>query len=552
MAGTGVVSELLATRARTNAEQLFIECDGVRRTYAEMRDRAERLAGGLRGLGVGKGDRVATILPNRIEHVDLIFACARLGAIHVPVNVFLKGDFLSYQVRDAAASVVIGDDEGLAAIEGVRDGLPDLEHIVHAEVMPEGDGAPSVDLRTADTVAIMYTSGTTGMPKGCMIPHGYHALAPAAANSLLEYGPGDVLYSSLPLFHGWARGMLFGALVHGVTAVLDAEFSPAAALRRFAETGATVFSGVGAMGMALLALPPSDADRVHNLRVAFMIPFAAADEAHFTERFGVRVQSQMYGQTETGAITYTPLAEQGKPGTIGRPSPQYDVRVVDDDDIDVAAGEPGEVVLRAKTPDVLYTGYWHKPDETTEAMRGGWHHTGDLARIDGEGYFTFVDRKKDAVRRRGENVSSVQLEAAIVTHPEITEAAVLAVSSEMTEDDIKVCLVTTGTVSPEELFEFFREKLPYFAIPRYVEVVDALPEDGHDAGAEAHPARRRCHADDVGLRCSWSEGCSGRAASLSFQDSYAHSPKRAMARTAYSALIDRNWSKACWVPASSA
>ena len=476
MAGRGVVPELLASRARTNADQLFIECAGERRSFAEMRERAERLAGGLHGLGVGKGDRVATILPNRIEHVDAIFACARLGAIHVPVNVFLKGDFLSYQLRDAAASVAVGDDEGLAAMEGVRDGLPDLEHVIHAEAMPEGDDAPSVDLRPSDTVAIMYTSGTTGMPKGCMIPHGYHTLAPAAANTLLEYGPGDVLYSSLPLFHGWARGMLFGALVHGVTAVLDAEFSPSAALRRFAETGATVFSGVGAMGIALLSLPESEADRAHNLRVAFMIPFTAADEARFTERFGVRVQSQMYGQTETGAITFTPLAERGKPGTIGRPSPQYDVRVVDDADDDVAAGEPGEVVLRALTPDVLYTGYWRKPDETSEAMRGGWHHTGDLVRLDQDGYFIFIDRKKDAVRRRGENVSSVQLEAAIVTHPKISEAAVVAVSSEMTEDDIKVCLVTTQDVSPEELFEFFREKLPYFAIPRYVEVVDVLPK----------------------------------------------------------------------------
>lgn len=476
MAAEGVVPGILASRAGTNADQLFIECDGVRRTYEEMHERAERLAGGLHELGVRKGDRVATILPNRIEHIDLIFACARLGAIHVPVNVFLKGDFLSYQLHDAAARVVVADDEGLAAVDAVGGELPELEHIIHAEAIPEGADSPEPELVPADTVAIMYTSGTTGMPKGCMIPHGYHALSPAAVNTLLEYGPGDVLYSSLPLFHGWARGMLFGALVHGVTAVLDAEFSPSAALRRFTETGATVFSGVGAMGMALLALPESDADRAHDLRVAFMIPFAAADEASFTERFGVRVQSQMYGQTETGAITFTPLAERGKPGTIGRPSPQYDVRIVDDEDYDVVAGEPGEVVLHPKLPDVLYTGYWRKPNESAEAMRGGWHHTGDLARVDNDGYFTFVDRKKDAVRRRGENVSSVQLEAAITTHPKIVEAAIVAVASEMTEDDIKVCVVTNEEVSPHELFAFFREKLPYFAIPRYVEVVGELPK----------------------------------------------------------------------------
>lgn len=473
-----VVPELLTERARSMPDVVLVECAGVRRTYAEMHARAEGLAAGLASLGVAKGDRVASMLPNTIDHVDLIFACARLGAIHVPVNVFLKGEFLHHQLHDAAASSVVADEEGLVAIDAVGDGLPELQHVLAANDMPEGEHAPGVDLVPADTVAIMYTSGTTGMPKGCMLPHGYHTLSPVAANSLLEYGPGDILYSALPLFHGWARGMLFGALVHGLTAVLDAEFSAGAALRRIIETKSTVFSGVGAMGMALLAQPPSEADRTHNLRVAFMIPFAPVDEAAFTDRFGVRVQSQMYGQTETGAITFTPLAERGKPGTIGRPSPQYDVRVVDDEDNDVAVGEPGEVILRSKTPDVAYTGYWRQPEASAAAMRGGWHHTGDLARIDEEGYLTFVDRKKDAVRRRGENVSSVQLEMAIAAHPKIAEAAVVAVPSPMTEDDIKTCVVLQPgqTTAPEELFEFFRDKLPYFAVPRYVEIVDALPK----------------------------------------------------------------------------
>ncbi len=471
-----VVPELLRDRAAATPEALFVECDGVRRTFAQILHRSDRLAAGLASLGVQKGHRVATILPNTIAHVDLIFACARLGAIHVPVNVFLKGEFLRYQLHDAAASVVAGDDEGLAALEAVRDELPELRHVLSSEELPEGGEPPTVELVPADTVAIMYTSGTTGMPKGCMIPHGYHTLAPIESNTLLEYGAGDVLYSALPLFHGWARGMLFGALVHGITCVLDAEFSPATALTRLAATGATVFSGVGAMGMALLAQPMSRADREHDLRAAFMIPFTPTDEAQFTERFRVRVQSNMYGQTETGAITFTPLSETGRPGTIGRPSPQYDVRVVDDHDADVPLGTPGEVIVRPKQPDVMYTGYWRKPEEAAEAMRGGWHHTGDLARLDEDGYLTFVDRKKDAVRRRGENVSSVQLEAAIVGHPKISEAAIVAVPSEMTEDEIKVCIVASEPVTADELFAFFREKLPYFAIPRYVELVDALPK----------------------------------------------------------------------------
>lgn len=464
-----VVPDVLAERAITDGDRLFVECGGARRTFGQMHERAERLGAGLSRLGVTKGDRVATILPNRIEHVELIFACARIGAIHVPVNVFLKGDFLRYQLADAAACVVIGDAPGLAAVHDIRAELPDIEHVLDCEDDFAADDVPAaVDIAPADTMAIIYTSGTTGMPKGCMLPYGYHVGGVRQVNTLLEYGPGDVLYSALPLFHGWARGMLFAALNHGLSIHLDAEFSPTATLQRLAETKATVFSGVGAMGMALLAQPPSPADRAHNLRVAFMIPFAPDAEAAFTERFGARVQSQMYGQSETGAISFTPLNDGGKPGTIGRPSPQYDVRLADD----------GEVLVRARHPDVLYTGYWNKPDETAEAMRDGWHHTGDLARLDDEGRLIFVDRKKDAVRRRGENVSSVQLEAAIVAHPKIAEAAIVAVPSEMTEDDIKVCIVLQSgeTTSPEELFEFFSEKLPYFAVPRYVEVVDSLPK----------------------------------------------------------------------------
>ncbi|HYZ93552.1 MAG TPA: AMP-binding protein [Actinomycetota bacterium] len=464
-----VVPDLLAERAKTDGDRLFVECDGVPRTFAEMQDRAERLAAGLTKLGVTKGDRVATILPNRIEHVELIFACARIGAIHVPVNVFLKGEFLRYQLADAAACVVVGDVAGLAAVEEIRGDLADLRHVVACDAdLASDSGPPAVQITPGDTMAIIYTSGTTGMPKGCMLPYGYHSAGVRQVNTLLEYAPGDVLYTALPLFHGWARGMLFASLVHGLTIHLDAEFSPSATLQRLAETKATVFSGVGAMGMALLALPPSDADRAHSLRVAFMIPFAPQSEAEFTERFGARVQSQMYGQTETGAISFTPLNEEGKPGTIGRPSPQYDVRLADD----------GEVLVRAKHPDVLYTGYWNKPDETVEAVRDGWHHTGDLARMDDGGRLVFVDRKKDALRRRGENVSSVQLEAAIVGHPKIAEAAVVAVPSEMTEDDIKACVVLNPgeATTPGELFEFFKEKLPYFAVPRYVEIVESLPK----------------------------------------------------------------------------
>jgi crotonobetaine/carnitine-CoA ligase len=250
-------------------------------------------------------------------------------------------------------------------------------------------------------------------------------------------------------------------------------------MERLAETGATTFAGVGAMGMAVLATPPRESDRGHQLRAALMIPFTPEQQEAFRSRFGAQVLAQLYGQTETGAITYGRLSEPGKPATIGLPAPTFEVRILDADDQEVPADEVGEIAVRPKVPNALFQGYWRKPEEAAKTWRNLWHHTGDYGRADADDYITFVDRKKDALRRRGENVSSIEVEVAIARHHKIAEVAVHAIPSPMTEDDIKACVVLNGgeTTTPEELFGFFKKELPYFAIPRYVEVVPELPRN---------------------------------------------------------------------------
>jgi carnitine-CoA ligase len=209
-----------------------------------------------------------------------------------------------------------------------------------------------------------------------------------------------------------------------------------------------------------------------------MIPFGVEDQRRFHERFGARVLSQLYGQTECGAIAYSALSDERDPASVGVPAPYFEVRVVDDDDGEVPAGAVGEIVVRPKVPNAMYLGYWDRPEATLESWRNLWHHTGDYGRLAEDGTLTFVDRKKDALRRRGENVSSVELERAIAAHPDVAEAAVHAVPSDLTEDDIKVCLVLEPgrTAEPAALFAFFKASLPYFAIPRYVEVLPELPK----------------------------------------------------------------------------
>jgi crotonobetaine/carnitine-CoA ligase len=296
---------------------------------------------------------------------------------------------------------------------------------------------------------------------------------------MMGYGDGDVLSTALPLFHAWAQGMVMGALYNGIRAVVDPVFSPQTVVDRWRETGATVYAGVGMMGMAMLATTESPSDREHEVRCTLMLPFAPDDQRRFEDRFGLTMLSQMYGQTECGAICYAGLDSERVPGTIGKPSPLYELRLVDDQDADVPEGVSGEIAVRPREPFAMYLGYWRKPEATTQAWRNLWHHTGDLAQRGADGTITFVDRKKDALRRRGENVSSVQLEVAILAHPKIAEVAVHGVPSPLTEDDIKACLVLVPgqSVSPEELFGFFQDSLPYFAVPRYVEIVPELPRN---------------------------------------------------------------------------
>jgi crotonobetaine/carnitine-CoA ligase len=482
------VGELIRARAELHPDRDFLWCDDERWTYAETDARTDAVAAGLTEIGVSAGDRVAVISSNRPEMLELFFGLAKLGAIHVPLNVFLKGDFLRYQLQDSQASTLVADAAGLQAVNAVIDDVPELkriivldgdDHVPYARIRTSSAPVPRPDLTRASLMAIMYTSGTTGLPKGCMLPHGWYLNTPKSSKHMMGYGEGDVLETALPLFHAWAQGMVMGALWNGLRAVIETAFSPATVVQRWKETGATVYAGVGMMGMALLATPESDADRAHNLRATLMIPMSPADQAAFEQRFGATVLSQMYGQTECGAIAYCALDDERKPGTLGKPSPLYDLRLVDDDDREVEIGGMGEIVVRPREPHAMYQGYWRKAEATTEAWRNLWHHTGDYARADADGFLTFVDRKKDALRRRGENVSSVELELAICRHDAIAEAAVHGIPSAMTEDDIKACIVLApgAVVEPVELFEFFKASLPYFAIPRYVEIVPELPRN---------------------------------------------------------------------------
>lgn len=446
-------------------------------------------------------------MPNRIEAAELLFACAELGAVSVPLNVFLRGEFLRYQLADSDPSVLIVDAAAyepaaallretgmpirLVALDGAGldgAGLDDAA-LDGAGLDGAGLDVPGFGglLTEPDPVwpppepgtlmSILYTSGTTGLPKGCMITHGYMLHWPKAHLKFGWFKPADTSISTLPLYHGFGLSGLMSTLASGGRIRFEPEFSASTLIARARETGATQLWAVGAIGAALLATEPGPGDKDHSLDRCVFIPMSPAAQHQFEQRFGVRVLAEGYGQTEVLPATMGGVREGRDKPSAGLAVPWLDVAVVDDGDNVLPAGRSGEIVVRPREPNSIFAGYWRKEEATLESWRNLWHHTGDLGYFDSDGMLYFVDRKKDALRRRGENVSSVELELAILKHPAVAQVTVHAAPSELAEDEVKACLVLEpdATVDWAELFQYFRENLPYYAIPRYVQVMDEFP-----------------------------------------------------------------------------
>ena len=490
-----VLGALLSDAAVRAPDARYLQLGGATLTHGELEEQATRLGGALQAVGVRKGDRVAIILPNCVEYVVAIFALARIGAVQVPINTFLRGDFLRHQIGESQASVVIADELGIRQLATIAATLPDLRVAVsvgpcearlpvpiegYAALMASGAEAKLPKVTAEDLCNILYTSGTTGASKGCMLSHGYYTWIPEAFVRAGWYGEGDVIFGANPLFH--ASGQIWivaTALICRGEAIVEPAFSASTFMPRLRETEATVFNGMGAMIAILLAQPPSPEDRNHRIRQATCVPTTKETWQAFYDRFGIPLNSEVFGQTEFYPATITPAGEPLTPGGAGKVMPHVELRIVDDLDYEVTTGEVGEIVMRTRQPRTMFSGYFNNPAATAQTWRNLWHHTGDYGRLDETGTLYFADRKKDSLRRRGENVSSMELEAAILTHDAIAAVAVHAVPSELSEDEIKACIIPKAEVkvSPEELFAFFKASLPYYAIPRYIEFMHEFPRN---------------------------------------------------------------------------
>ncbi len=433
---------------------------------------ASRSAAMLRGAGVGPGDRVALMCGNRSEFLQVFLGAAWLGAVTVPINTAARGPQLRHILSDCGAKLLIVE----ADLHRHVDVVVERVWIIGETLPPLGaETLPPAGIQPETTIAVLYTSGTTGPSKGVCCPHAQYFWWGAITGDLLGLVPGDVLVTTLPLFHTNALNAFFQALLHGASLIVEPRFSASSFWSALVEHRATVTFVLGAMVPILLARPPASHDRAHRARIALAPGVPGHLHAPFTERFGIGLVDG-FGSTETNFVIGTTLDRQ-VPGWMGPVYPGFTARVLDEDGNDVPDGVSGELALRSDEPLAFATGYFGLPDKTREAWRGGWFHTGDRVVRRQDGYVRFVDRLKDSIRRRGENVSSFEVEQVLLSHPAIATAAAFPVRSELAEDDVMAALVLRPgeSLAPEALMAFCEARMAYFAVPRYVAFVEALP-----------------------------------------------------------------------------
>lgn len=492
-----VLPRALAARAEATPDSIFLqEIGGEESTFAAVRERVERWAGALRGLGVGAGDHVAAMLPNGSVAVEVWLATNWLGAVEVPVHIEYRGRILKHLLDVSAARTLIVHHRFLAQIDEIAADLPSLRAVVvvggdgadrppapatatHAAEVLLADAEPVEEPATiheSEVCTVLFTSGTTGVSKGVMIPYAQLAATTEGCWPMEYMGPDDVYYCMLPGYHISGKIAVQSMLWSGGKLILRDRFKTDAFWDDVRATGATCACVMGAMAGFLMARPESPGDADTTMDKVLMLPLPPELD-RFRQRFGLRVHT-IFNQTEISCPICSDGWDTGDGVSCGRARPGYECRVVDEHDFEVPAGTVGELVVRADRPWAHMAGYLGMPEKTVETTRNQWLHTGDAFTVDDDGNYYFVDRIKDVIRRRGENISSVEVEDAIAAHPEVLECAAVPVDSEWTEEEVKVIVVRKAgsDLDAPALIEFVEPLLPRFMLPRYVEFADGLPK----------------------------------------------------------------------------
>jgi crotonobetaine/carnitine-CoA ligase len=491
------LGSLLELRAAEAGQRPFLAMPGgIRLTYAEFNERVNQVAHGLTQAGVARGDRIAIMMRNSVEFLLGSYALKKLGAVEVAINTEFRGAGLAHMLNVPQAALLLTDEEFVEPLAAVRENLlhlrrvaftsghdaaagrlPGLDVCAFADLVSARGDNPGVEVRGSELGTILFASGTTGVSKGCMLPHRYAVKAGEVIVERLGLRADDCLYCPFPLYHVDAAYLTVApAIVLGARVGLGRRFSASGFWDEVRELEGTVFDFMGATLTILHKRDPLPTDADNPVRLAWGVPMPAW-RSEFEARFNLKLV-HCYGLTDGNMVAYENPDGDEPAGSCGTVHPSFDVRILDDDDREVTAGTVGEIAIRPNEPDIMMMGYYGMPEASLAAFRNQWFHTGDHGRVDADGHLFFESRKKDAIRRRGENISAFEIEEVVNTHPAVLECAAIGVPSELTEEDVKVVVVLrNGTlIDAEELREFCRTRMARFMVPEHVEFVDAIPK----------------------------------------------------------------------------
>jgi len=498
------LNKMLEYRAQTHGDEIFLQYkEESPLTFKYVHEITNKIANGLSGLGIKKGDNVLVFLPNCLEFIYTWFALSKIGAVQVPVNTAYKGYFLDHISNNSMAKVMVVDQEFTDRVKNSEDNLKYLEKIIisgldksdksrsipsrftisdYKSLYNNPSGTPVVEVSYKDNAAIMYTSGTTGLSKGVALAHAWMHVMAERMIAMFHITKEDTYLLYLPLFHGNAQAMIvMTCLISTARVVIYEKFSASGWVDMIRKSNASLTNLVGVMMDAVFRQAEKNDDNMNNLRGINAYPCPSAIVESFKKRFGVTQMLESYGMTETGLITLMPFGDY-RADSCGKIAGDVVEAIIADPETDeeLPVGHVGELLVRPKIPWTLNSGYYKMPDKTTEVYRNAWFHTGDGLKVDQDGYYYFVDRIKDALRKGGENISSFEVEKMINDHPAVAESAVVAVKLESCggEDEMKACIVLNvdHNLTYDGVLSWCDDKLPRFCVPRYIEFVEALPK----------------------------------------------------------------------------
>ncbi len=503
-----VLPKVLRVQAKKLGKKPFLQF-GYKKplSFYQTNQLANKIANGLLGLGLEKGDKVAVYMPNSDDYVITWFGILKMGAVMVPINTAYKMDFLQYIIDSSDSKVLFIAEEYLDRMPPIAKKLPQLKHVVvwtrsgdtkfnrHGYnfkkmvsytkfVDSQKSAEPPVDITFMDYARLMYTSGTTGRSKGVVRPCAADYSSARNYAEIMDVGPDDVCFTCLPLFHSNAMVMtVYPALIKGAKALVEERYSASKFWKWIKDHGVTKFNIVGSMAYFMWNTPPVEEEKTHNVKLVLGSPAPHDIIEDFMKRFNIKFM-EGYGLTEIGQCTWMRPGEPFRVGSCGKEAPGYEIKVTDPEtDEEVARGEIGEIVVRPRIPNIMLHYYHKMPEKTVQDFRNFWFHTGDAGRMDKQGYIYFVDRVKDYIRRRGENISSFEVEKIVNSHPDVAESGTVGVKAEgggYAEDEVMIVVVPEKgrKIDPVKLMKYLEPKMPHFMLPRFIRFEKSLPKTG--------------------------------------------------------------------------